>query len=358
MKRHRVSIILLLILLIIVAFILTTRSRGTLRGKNSTFAVRDTTSITRIFLADKNNNTVKIERSANGTWLVNDRFEANPPMIQMMLKTLAQIDIKSPVAKSARNNVIRRLAAKSVKVEIYQHMYRIDLFDMIKLLPHEKLSRTYYVGDATQNNNGTFMLMEGCEDPYIVNIPGFRGFVASRYSALEADWRSHNIFRFRVPEISSVLVKFNEKPTNSFFIQNRNNQRFELATLTDNQPVAGYDTMKVVEYLSKFRNLNFESLLDDMNQSRHDSLLAATPTYEIKLVDKSGTTHTLKAWKRKAAIGQFDMRGNQMEWDMDRMYALVDDSKYFVDIQYFVFGEVFVPVQWFAKNVPPSSPGK
>lgn len=358
MKRYRVSIIILTILLAVAAFFLSKQNKGTLRGKNNTFSVSDTSSITKIFFADKNNNTLKIDRSNDGNWLVNDKYQANPSMTQMMLKTLSLIDIKSPVAKSARNSVIRRLSAKSVKVEIYQRVFRIDFFDKIKLFPHQKLTLTYYVGDATQNNSGTFMLMEGSEEPFIVGIPGFKGFVATRYSVFETDWRTHNIFRLRVPEISSVSVKFYENPVNSFLIQNKDNRSFLLSSLSDNQPVAGYDTLKVVAYLSKFRDLNFEGILDGMNKTKHDSLLASTPTYEIIVVDKSGKTHSLKAWKRKAAVGQFDNNGNQMDWDMDRMYALAEGSKDIVEIQYFVFGEIFIPIQRFAKENRLSPPKK
>jgi hypothetical protein len=203
------------------------------------------------------------------------------------------------------------------------------------------------VGDVTQNNLGTFMLMEGSEEPYIVSIPGFKGFVASRYSTKEADWRSHRIFCYRVPEIHRVSVQWNEHPEYSFQIENSNDRIF---TLSGNRPIMHFDTLKVVNYLSKFHNLNFESLLDDMAKSKYDSLKASKPTYEIELVDKTGKTRWLKAWKRKAPEGQFDMEGNQNIWDAERMYGLVDFEENFLDIQYFMFGDVFVPIDTFLKT--------
>ena len=199
MKKYRNSLILTGILVVIAAFMVLNKRSGTFRKDSNTFAISDTSNVTKFFLADKNNNTVLVERTANGSWLLNKKYEVNPTMVQVMLKTFISIDIKDPVAKSVRNTIIRLMAGKSVKTEIYQRVYRINLFDLIKLFPHEKLTRTYYVGDATMDNSGTFMLMEGSEEPYIVNIPGFRGFVATRYSAMEADWRSHSVFRFRVP---------------------------------------------------------------------------------------------------------------------------------------------------------------
>ncbi len=350
MKKYRNSLILVGILVVIAAFMLLNKRSGTFRKESNTFAISDTSNVTKFFLADKNNNTVLVERTANGSWLLNKKYEVNPTMVQVMLKTFISIDIKDPVAKSVRNTIIRLMAGKSVKTEIYQRVYRINLFDRIKLFPHEKLTRTYYVGDATMDNSGTFMLMEGSEEPYILNIPGFRGFVATRYSAMEADWRSHSVFRFRVPDIASVSVNFNEKPGQSFRITNENNRLFTLTSTIDNRNIESFDTVRVVEYLSMFKNLNYERMLDEMASSKRDSILSIPPTNEIILVDKLGKSHTLKTWRRKADIGQLDLDGNQAEFDLERMYGLVDNSEYFVSVQYFVFNDVLMPLQFFTQN--------
>jgi hypothetical protein len=347
MKRFRNSFILLAILAIIAVFLLLKNNGGTFMKKENTFAVSDTSNVTRLFLSDKNNNSVTLSRADNGSWVLNNKYEVNPAMIEVMLTTLISIEPKSPVSKGTRNTIIRMLASKSVKAEIYQRVYRINLFDKIKLFPHEKRTRTYYVGDPTMDNSGTFMLMEGSEDPYIVDIPGFRGFVGSRYSSFEGDWRSHSVFRIKVPEIKSVSVNFSEKPEHSYRITNQNNQIFTLTSLFDNRNVENFDTTKVVGMLSLFRNLNYERVLDEMKKPKQDSILKVTPTKEIVLVDKLGKSHSLKMWKRKADIGQLDMDGNQAEWDLERMYALVDNSEFLVSVQYFVFNDVLAPLPWF-----------
>ncbi len=347
MKKYRNSLILLTLLAIIAAFLLLKNSGGTFHEKDNSFAISDTSNVTKFFLSDKNNNSVTVVRSANGMWILNGKYEVNPTMIEVMLTTFISIEPKAPIARGTRNTIIRMLAGRSVKTEIYQRVYRIDLFGYLKLFPHEKLTRTYFVGDPTMDNSGTFMLMEGSEDPYIVNIPGFRGFVGSRYSAMEGDWRSHSVFSIRVPEISSVSVSFSERPLHSFRISNKDSRLFTLTSLFDNKNIENFDTMKVVGFLSVFRNLNYERVLDEMKKSKRDSILAVQPTNIITLVDKLGKTHSVKMWKRKADIGQLDMDGNQAEWDLERMYALIDNSEYMVSLQYFVFNDVLPPLPWF-----------
>lgn len=347
MRKNRKSVIILVVLAVIAAFMLLNNRGNTFRKKDNVFAVKDTSAITRFFLADKNNHTAKLERSESGRWILNDKYDVNPVMVQTMLKTFCLIDVKAPVSKSTRNTIIRLLAARSVKTEIYQRVYRVNLFDKIKLFPHEKLTRTYFVGDVTMDNSGTFMLMEGADDPYIVNIPGFRGFVSTRYSALEADWRSHAVFSVRVPEISTVTVVFNEAPAKSYRVTNLDNQLFKLESLLDGRQIELFDTTRVVQFLSAFRSLNYENILDEMPKSKSDSILSTVPDYEITLTDRLNRQHTLKAWKRKADSGKQDMFGNPTEWDIERMYGLAGNSQYLVSLQYFVFSDILLPLQYF-----------
>jgi hypothetical protein len=239
------------------------------------------------------------------------------------------------------------MAGRSVKTEIYQRVYRINLFDKIKLFPHEKRTRTYYVGDVTRDNSGTFMLMEGAEDPYIVTIPGFRGFVSTRYSAMESDWRSHAVFSSRVPEINSVSIVFNETPAKSFRVTNLDNHLFKLESLLDGRNIEQFDTTRVVRFLATFRSLNYETLLDDMSESKRDSILESVPTNEIILTDRFGKSHTLKLWKRKAKSGAVDMFGDPAEWDLERMYGFPDNSEYLVIMQYFALADLLLPLQHF-----------
>jgi hypothetical protein len=345
--KNKKSIVFLVVLAIIAAFMLFNKRFSSFRQQNNMFAVSDTSTITRFFLADKSNNTVKLERSLGGKWKLNDKYDVNPSMVEIMLNTFCSIDVKAPVAKSSRNTIIRLLAAKSVKTEIYQKVYRINIFDKIKLFPHDKLVRTYYVGDVTRDNSGTFMLMEGSDDPYIVSIPGFKGFVTTRYSALEGDWRSHAVFNSRIPDISSLSVVFNEAQAKSFRITNLNNKSFTLVSLIDGRNIEQFDTITVVRYLSLFKSLNFENVLDDLSKHKYDSIVSSVPTYEITLTDRLGKSHTLKTWKRKADFDQVDLLGNPTEWDIERMYGLVDSSEYLVSLQYFVFNDVLMPLQFF-----------
>jgi len=57
MRRNKIILIISIILLVLVAVLLMQNQYSTLKEKESDFAVRDTATVTKIFIADKNDPT-------------------------------------------------------------------------------------------------------------------------------------------------------------------------------------------------------------------------------------------------------------------------------------------------------------
>jgi hypothetical protein len=342
MKKNRVILIITLILILAAVILVITNSNTTLKKTVSDFSVKDTATVTKIFLADKNNNEVTLTRSADGTWLVNGNFLAQQAKISSFLKTLMDLEVRSPVALAARNNVIKRMGAIAKKIEIYQVTPRINLFNKIRLFPHEKLTKTYYVGDVTQDNQGTFMLMKGAEEPYIVHIPGFRGFVSTRYSTAVSDWRDYTVFKTKLNDILSLKVEFPLQPQQSYQFDIPDNQHVELKSLMNNQFMQNYDTIRVLSFLTSFADIRFEALLEDqVDKNFIDSVKTSTPKTIITLTDRGGKVNEVKIFRKKGFAGLYSDDGMTMEpLDLDRAYALVNNGDDFVLIQYYVFDRV------------------
>jgi hypothetical protein len=342
MRKNRVTLIIALILLLTAAALFVTNSYSTLKKNVSDFSLQDTASITKIFLADKNNNEVTLERAADGNWLVDGKYTAQQAKISSFLETLMDLEVRSPVPLAARNNVIKRMAVLAKKIEIYQIAPRINIFGKIRLFPHEKLTKTYYVGDVTQDNQGTYMLMEGAEEPYVVHIPGFRGFVSTRYSTVKADWRDYTVFKTPINEIQSVKVEFPLHPEQSYQIEVQDNQNITLRSLIDNQVVLAYDTVRALNFLTSFEDVRFESLLAHLIEKEFiDSVSASTPKTIITLTDRRGKVNKVKIFTKEGFAPQYAQDGAMLEpLDLDRAYALVNDEEDFVLIQYYVFDKV------------------
>lgn len=344
-KKYYPVLAIILILAAIALYLFLSRGSGSFSGKQNAFAVKDTASITKVFLADKNNNTILLEKKETGDWLLNKTYKARMSGVNMLLETFHDLVIKYPVPKNAHNNVISRLAVRSIKVEIYQQVYGIDIFG-IRLFDHEKLTKTYFVGDATPDNMGTFMLMEGAEVPYVVQLLGLRGFVAPRYSTQEKDWRDHTVFRTRLNEISSIEVDMPGQPQNSYLIRNDNDE-LKMWQKQGNSPIVHFDTLKVLNFLAAFTDLRYEALLNDINAQRIDSITHSLPWYVFTLVNTKGDTTIMKTFYKPNDDKQLDMEGNLYVMDVDRAYALVNGDRDFVLIQYFVFDKILKPLSFF-----------
>ncbi len=341
MKRNRLLLILTILVVIIGTLFLVNRSYTTLEDAESGFAVADTAGITKIFMVDKNNRSVKLVKDVPGKWILNDKFPAQNYNVNTLLKTIKDLKVRYPVPLAARDNVIRRLATIARKVEIYQSAYRINLFNKIKLFPYEKLARTYYVGDATQDNMGTFVQMEGAQQPYVVFLPSLRGFIYPRYSTDEDDWRDHMIFRTPLQDFASVQIEFKGKPDESFVVEADREGNLSMKMLGDQQHLA-YDTLRMLQFVTAFKDIRYESVLNNKLEASYiDSLASGQVAHLITLREKDGDTFVVRTYRKGGFSELYDKEGAALEpFDLDRLYAFINDDRDFVLIQYFVFDKV------------------
>lgn len=351
-KNNRITIIIAALLVVIAGVLIwNNRYLSTLQGEASDFQVWDTASVTKIYLADRRENESLLERQEDG-WTLNTTYKAHPKQVNYLLTTLYKIRIKMPVSVASHDNIVKQLASQSTKVEIYQMVPRINLFDKIKLFYHEKRTKVFYVGDATMDNSGTFMLKEGADKAYIVYIPSFRGFISTRFTANPDDWRDHTIFHEKLADIQSVEIDFNDDPEGSFRIDNIGRHQYKLTRLCDNKDLP-YDTLKVINFLSSFSDLRFEALFTNtMEQERMDSITSSPFVHNVVLTSKDGSTQDMKTFRKLVLNGVTDMGGDYGDVDHDRMYALIEGGKDFVLIQNYVFDKVLHDVRYFEAGNP------
>ena len=345
MKKNTIIIIITFILVLVAGFLYFQRTSSTFRDREKAFAVSDTATVTKIFLADKQNRTVLLERVNAGEWRLNGSYLARQSGVELLLETMKNLVARYPVPKGAHDNIVSQMAAKSRKVEGYQEVYRIDLFDRIRLFPHEKLTKVYYVGAATADNLGTFMIMEGADFPFVVQLLGLRGYVAPRYSTMEKDWRDHTVFRTKLYDIREVTMEIPREPENSYRVVN-GEDGITLMRLAGNDPMA-YDTLRMLNFLTAFTDLRFESLLNGIDPVFQDSILNSNPMNILTLVDTEGNETRVKTFYKPNSDQTFDTEGNIYAYDVDRLYGLVNDGEDFVMLQYYVFDRVLRPLSYF-----------
>ncbi len=341
MKKNRVAIILVVILGAISFWFIINKGSGTIKETLRDFAVADTASINKIFLADKNGNSITLERQPSGQWTVNGKYNVRPDAMQTLLRTIKKIDVKEPIGKNAQDNVIKRLAAKAVKCEIYQN---------------GKLTKAYYVGTETPDQTGTYMILIDLETmkpsakAFVTYIPGFEGYLTTRYFVEERGWRDRTVFQYIPSDIASVKV---EAPSNleyNYELIVKGNNNYQIKMLSSNQLLNNLDTLAVKQYLSYFQHLNFESFEIDLEKAQIDSVLKSQPINILTVTDNKGKSNKVKFYAR---FNQKKVAGNDgklLPYDPERLDALLDNGKDFVMVQFYLFGKVMPVPGYFQKR--------
>lgn len=349
MKKNRLIVIVAVMLVTVAIILLAQNHYSTLKENETNFAVSDTASVTKIFIADKGVNSVTIERNKENGWVLNGNIDANNIIVQTLLSTMKRMTVKAPVSIASHDNVVKRLASIAKKVEIYQDVYRIDFFGL-KLFKHEKLTKVFYVGDATKNNLGTFMLMEGAKRPYIIYLPGFRGFISSRFSAMPDDWRTHVVFKNSLVDIKSLKIYFGENDSLGFNIEVFDAMgNYKITRLLNGETLKTFDTLKVLNLITSFADLRYETRLNNLfTPQRIDSIINSPSKYEITLVDNDGESTFIKIFNKNRAPEEITTEYDKLvPIDHDRMYGLINGGDDFVLIQYYVFDKILYPIGYY-----------
>lgn len=321
---------MLLLLVAIVFYFFKDRNKSTLQTKDSNFAIADTAAIQKIFIADKGDKEILLERKSVGYWTVNNRYKARPGSMGILLETIKRIRPLYPVARAAHNNVIKNLASEARKVEIYTQN-------------NEEPAKTYYIGGTTLDRKGNFMLMEGAEQPYAVHIPGFVGYFSGRFILEEELWRDRTVFSYRPEEIKSITLTYPMEPEKSFHLAVINEQQVGLYKLqqAETQKPIPLQPAAALNYLQAYRFLACEAFNNDFTHK--DSLLQQAKKNILTVENKKGVKKSIDIYYmpvNKRSKTQFDKEGNRVLYDVDRYYAIMNDGKDHILIQQYVFGKV------------------
>lgn len=332
MKKNLIGLVILVILGTLAFVVFKQRGTGTIKPDLHDFAVKDTAEVTKIFMADKTGQTVLLNRVDEKTWTVNDGHKARKDAIDVLLKTISRVEMKSPVANTAHDNIIKLLAGKSTKVEIYKGDDKV---------------KTYYVGDATKDNMGTYMLIEGSRTPFICHIPGFFGYLSSRYMTRSLEWRDSEIFSHRLPQIAEIEVNFHLEPEKSFRITHSENRVVQLYRLYPKEElVSNMDTVFVKRYMLNYRNVRFEGI-QPYDAERVDSIVNSPPFFSVSVTDRTGESKTVTAYRIPANPDAFDIDGKPLVWDVDRMHGVLNGNEDEIAlIQYFTFDRLTIPIEF------------
>lgn len=320
MRRKILQIILVLLLALTVGYLIINNTESTIDKNISKFSVTDTASVTKFCFVDKQNDSVVLKRKLD-FWTVNDDHIANNYKINSLLNIISKIRVREPVSKALCSYILNDINNKSIKVKVYSD---------------DKLAKTFYVGEPTKDLFGTYMVMENTQQPFVIELPGFKGYLSVNFSSAESDWRVNNVFNTKFEDIKKVSVDNGCNVKESFIVEHTNGsvKLFDYS----NSEVELFDTVKTVNFLKEFADKTFDKRVGDMSLELRDSILKSSPLYIVSVEDAGGQNHIIKTYS-KPISSTVDFFGNQITSDPDTFFILMESGD-LVYAQYVVYGNI------------------
>lgn len=312
MKNKTIISIALILCLGFAAYLLNNKENSITRTDRRDFAIADTSEVVKVILTSKAPETAILKRVNEGLWTINESYKARKSGIFYLLKTLQRMEIAHPVPLSMRDNVLGNLAVKGIKVQVF-------------LKNGEE--KTLYVGGENQELTATFMMLQGATDPYAIHIPGFQGYLSSRFFTQEYLWRNKTVMNYDNRNIASVHMQYhNINNKNESFQIKLTNEGHQLFAFNSENPVEA-NAKKMDHYIASFRKLYAESFVSGTLNT--DSLLQTKPVFDLTVSTIDEQETHIKVFHKKAAEGTY-VDGDITMRDPERMYALVNDEDWMI----------------------------
>ena len=337
MKKNKFLVLALVALIFVTVFVLLKNKRKTLSGNDDDFAVPDTASIDKIFIANKKGATALLEKK-DGLWLINGKYPARKDAVELLLVTFMRTQIKYPAPQASQENLLKNIASNGTKCEIYQN---------------GKLSKTWYVGHETQDLRGTYCLLQGADNErpfdkvYAIEIPGFIGTIVPRFFFAEAEWREKKVLSLTPDKIKSVTLVMPNFPDTSYTINVYGLHKFDITTLSGKK-IQPFDTAAVQQYLSYFMNLYVEYWCTNSFLPEIDSVRKTNHFLQISITDINNQTDTYKFYHKPPMEGHLlDEKGNKLPFDPENMYMKFKGDAEFARVSAYAWGKLFQSPRYF-----------
>lgn len=238
----------------------------------------------------------------NNTWKINNDFQADRNLVEVLFATLKQAEAKRPVASAIQDSLASILSSQGVKVSLYAG---------------ETVAESFYAGGNPSKSEAYFMKPDGV--PHVVAIPGYRVYVSGIFELAAANWREKHVFDFNWRNFKRLSAHFlNEKGD------------FEVTVERNLAVIAGIhepDTARLNTFLDQISLLTVEEYVD--NTALRDSLEKIKPVATFTIEDIARRTYDLKVYPGEKQFFAL-VRGNVAILDERKIIPLLRPKEFFV----------------------------
>ena len=297
-----------------------TKTKTELIKEGMAFSTK-TSEIHKIFIAPRDGETTTFVRNEDH-WIVNDNGKANPNIMKNLLSTLGRTQVKFIPTQASVKQAVKEMASIGIKVELYDEQ-------------GSKI-KAFYVGGSTNDELGTYMIMEGSNQPYVTYIPDMQGSLRWRFTPTGDVWRDKTIFQESPEQISAISIEYPSQKSQSFKLERKENG-FSVEPFYENQLKKGdeLNSTTVNSFLTGYRRILAEGF--ENTNSKRDSILHTEPFSIINLKTTAGVEKTVKFYP-KDVDAKDNITGQPL---LVHRYYVDVDNKDFLLAQQRVIGKLF-----------------
>lgn len=202
-------------------------------------------------------------------WKVNEVYNADRNMIEVLFATLGQAKPKRPVAQSQQDSIGNAIEQNGVKVS---------------LISGGKTVEEFFAGGNEAKTQAYFKAV-GAGIPYVMSIPGYRVYVSGIFELNEKGWRDKYIFGFNWRNFKNLEVRFPNHEADNFRVEMEDNFFGIKGVQTDTARMNNF--LDAVSLLTVDEYIDPSPMLDSL--SKNDPLFILTVTdiaekkYELKI---------------------------------------------------------------------------
>ncbi len=278
--------------------------------------------VSQIFFVDKDGQSIKLNKTEQGNWIVNDKYEANEELMGRILEDIENQKAIGKVEANKKSDIKKNLEAHYTKVKVYNK---------------KELVKEYFVGRADPSNRGNYMTMPPLPDIYDVQLPSNPRNMQYDYSTTLNDWRSIWLIDVPADDIKQVHIEYPDSSSNSFLLTNNAPHYTVEGTPKIDEDV---NTVRVVSYLNFFTKVS--SIMVASEHTNREKVLAPEHQYaSLKLTQKNGASKVYDVYFQPISQGSKNyFEGTSTKYDADHylVHTPADDELYVVTIE--VFGKL------------------
>ncbi|MEX2380319.1 MAG: hypothetical protein WD530_06225 [Vicingaceae bacterium] len=308
--KNLIGLIIVLILGGLAYWVLSEQDQSSNAAVYKDFSIEDTATIDLIHISQLDGNEITISRRGYDEWMVEGEFPARKDVISLILTTLHDITVQSPVSKKTFDWVVKSIATDHIKVEYYKN-------------GKEEAEKVWYIDEPTASRVGTYMLLEKdgkkSAKPFITHLLMERGYLGSRFFVNKKLWRDRIVMRCNPQEIQEVRVKHASDTAGDFSIEQYKKDHFRITDLESNQSRELAPEI-AIPYLKLFNNVYYEYIDQKTPQEQLDSIYLSPTRHKIEVKLFDGKTIELRAYHMPVRKGA-TLKGKLLTHHPERMYV-------------------------------------